>query len=47
MPPVMGAAAFIMAEFSNIPYKDIMLAALIPAVSLLLRGLYDGASRSR
>ncbi|MDA8227864.1 MAG: TRAP transporter permease [Desulfitobacterium hafniense] len=31
MPPVMGAAAFIMAEFLNIPYKDIMLAALIPA----------------
>ncbi|MCO5387850.1 MAG: TRAP transporter permease [Desulfosporosinus sp.] len=31
MPPVMGAAAFIMAEFLNIPYKDIMIAALIPA----------------
>lgn len=31
MPPVMGAAAFIMAEFLNIPYKDIMIAAIIPA----------------
>ncbi|EHQ88222.1 TRAP transporter permease [Desulfosporosinus youngiae] len=31
MPPIMGAAAFIMAEFLNIPYKDIMIAALIPA----------------
>ncbi len=31
MPPVMGAAAFIMAEFLNIPYKDIMIAAVIPA----------------
>ena len=31
MPPVMGAAAFIMAEFLNIPYKSIMLAAVIPA----------------
>ncbi|AET66869.1 TRAP transporter, 4TM/12TM fusion protein [Desulfosporosinus orientis DSM 765] len=31
MPPIMGAAAFIMAEFLNIPYKDIMVAALIPA----------------
>lgn len=31
LPPVMGAAAFIMAEFLNIPYKDIMIAALIPA----------------
>lgn len=31
MPPIMGAAAFIMAEFLNIPYKSIMIAALIPA----------------
>ncbi|GAB6174592.1 TRAP transporter permease [Paradesulfitobacterium aromaticivorans] len=31
MPPVMGAAAFIMAEFLNIPYKNIMIAALLPA----------------
>ena len=31
MPPIMGAAAFVMAEFLNIPYKDIMIAALIPA----------------
>jgi len=31
MPPVMGAAAFIMAEFLNIPYKNIMIAAIIPA----------------
>lgn len=30
-PPVMGAAAFLMAEFLQVPYKDIMLAALIPA----------------
>ncbi len=32
MPPVMGAAAFIMAEFTGIAYKDIIVAALIPAV---------------
>ncbi|BCV24515.1 TRAP transporter permease [Gelria sp. Kuro-4] len=31
MPPVMGAAAFIMAEFLNIPYGKVMLAAAIPA----------------
>ena len=31
MPPVMGAAAFLMAEFLRVPYKDILLAALIPA----------------
>lgn len=32
MPPVMGAAAFIMAEFLGLPYKTIMIAAIIPAV---------------
>jgi len=32
MPPVMGAAAFIMAEILNVSYKTIMLSALIPAV---------------
>jgi TRAP transporter 4TM/12TM fusion protein len=32
MPPIMGAAAFIMAEFLNIPYSRIMLAAIIPAL---------------
>lgn len=32
MPPVMGAAAFIMAEMTGIPYLSIALAALIPAV---------------
>jgi TRAP transporter 4TM/12TM fusion protein len=31
MPPIMGAAAFIMAEFTNIPYIDIAKAAAIPA----------------
>ena len=32
MPPVMGAAAFIMAEYLGIPYRDILLPALIPAL---------------
>jgi len=31
MPPVMGASAFIMATILGIPYRDIMVAALIPA----------------
>ena len=30
-PPIMGAAAFIMAEFLNVPYLDIAKAAAIPA----------------
>jgi len=32
MPPIMGAAAFLMAEFLEIPYTDVVIAALIPAV---------------
>jgi len=32
MPPVMGAVAFLMAEFLNVPYATVMLAALVPAV---------------
>jgi TRAP transporter 4TM/12TM fusion protein len=32
MPPVMGIAAFIMAEFLQVPYADVALAATIPAI---------------
>ena len=32
MPPIMGAGAFIMAEITGIPYTEIALAAVIPAV---------------
>jgi TRAP transporter 4TM/12TM fusion protein len=39
MPPVMGAAAFLMAEFIETPYATIALAAAIPAV-LYYFGLY-------
>lgn len=31
LPPVMGAAAFVMADFLRVPYSDILLAALLPA----------------
>lgn len=36
MPPVMGAAAFVMAEFLGIPYVSICKAALIPALLYFL-----------
>jgi TRAP transporter 4TM/12TM fusion protein len=32
MPPIMGAAAFLMAEFLEIPYTDVVVAALIPSI---------------
>lgn len=41
MPPVMGAAAFLMAEFVGVPYIDIVAAAVIPAI-LYFTGLWLG-----
>ena len=32
MPPVMGVAAFVMAEFLQVPYYEVALAAIIPAL---------------
>src|SRR5918992_2454079 len=32
MPPVMGAAAFLIAEYLGIPYAEVALAALVPAL---------------
>ena len=32
MPPVMGAAAFMMAAFLGVPYAEVMLAGIIPAI---------------
>lgn len=36
MPPVMGVAAFIMAELLGIPYTQVALAGLIPAIAFYL-----------
>lgn len=41
MPPIMGAAAFLMAEFTNIPYARIIAAATIPAL-LYYFGVWAG-----
>jgi TRAP transporter 4TM/12TM fusion protein len=32
MPPIMGAAAFVMAELLAIPYREVAVAALVPAI---------------
>ena len=32
MPPVMGAVAFVMADFLQIPYREVAVAAIIPSV---------------
>ncbi len=39
MPPIMGAAAFVMTEFLNIPYGQIAIAAAIPAL-LYFTGIF-------
>lgn len=36
MPPVMGAAAFIMANFLNVPYAEVVKAAFLPAILFYL-----------
>ncbi|MEW6045535.1 MAG: TRAP transporter permease [Bacillota bacterium] len=39
MPPIMGAAAFLMAEFTGIPYIEVAKAAVIPAI-LYFSGIF-------
>jgi TRAP transporter 4TM/12TM fusion protein len=39
MPPIMGAAAFLMAELTNIPYAVIAVAAILPAL-LYFTGIF-------
>jgi len=41
MPPIMGAAAFLMAEFLGVPYTTIARAAIIPAI-LYFAGIWIG-----
>ena len=41
MPPVMGAAAFLMAEFVGVPYIEVVEAAIIPAI-LYFAGVWLG-----
>lgn len=48
MPPIMGAGAFVMAEFTNIPYIDIAKAAALGAIcyfSMLLMTVHFVAKR--
>jgi TRAP transporter 4TM/12TM fusion protein len=47
MPPVMGAAAFLMAELLQIPYSDVAIAAIVPSLlfygALLVQADLDAA----
>jgi TRAP transporter 4TM/12TM fusion protein len=49
MPPVMGAASFVMAEFLGVPYSHVMLAAAIPALfyyGALFAAIHFNAART-
>ena len=39
MPPIMGAAAFLMAEYVGVPYSNIILRAILPAI-LYFTGIF-------
>jgi len=39
MPPIMGAAAFLMADFVGVPYSNIVLRAILPAI-LYFAGIF-------
>ncbi|NNC23243.1 TRAP transporter permease [Salinisphaera sp. USBA-960] len=41
LPPIMGAAVFIMAEVLSVPYKQVMLAGIIPALLYYLGILFQ------
>ena len=51
MPPVMGAVAFVMAEFLNVPYSTVIIAATVPALlyygALLLQADHYAARHGR
>ncbi len=40
LPPVMGAAAFVMAEYIGVPYVTVMIAAIIPALLYFITSFF-------
>ena len=46
MPPMMGMVAFMVAEFLDIPYLEVCIAAAVPAASLLHQLVFSRRSRS-
>lgn len=40
LPPVMGAAAFVMAEYIGVPYVTVMVAAIIPALLYFITSFF-------
>ena len=47
MPPVMGVAAFILAAMTGVPYRDVIIAAALPAVAYFLCLFLSASFQSR
>ena len=47
MPPVMGVAAFILASMTGVPYRDVIIAAALPAVAYFLCLFLSASFQSR
>ncbi len=47
MPPVMGVAAFILAAMTGVPYRDVIIAATLPAIAYFLCLFLSASFQSR
>tara|TARA_Y100001970_G_C14249201_1_gene870527 strand:- start:2070 stop:4418 length:2349 start_codon:yes stop_codon:yes gene_type:complete len=47
MPPVMGVAAFILAAMTAVPYKDVIIAATLPAIAYFICLFMSASFQSR
>ncbi|MEM6939567.1 MAG: TRAP transporter fused permease subunit [Pseudomonadota bacterium] len=47
MPPVMGVAAFILAAMTAVPYRDVIIAAILPAVAYFACLFFSASFQSR
>lgn len=47
MPPIMGVAAFILAAMTGVPYRDVIIAATLPAVAYFLCLFLSASFQSR
>jgi len=47
MPPVMGVAAFILASMAGVPYRDVIVAAALPAIAYFLCLFLSASFQSR
>ena len=47
MPPIMGVAAFVLAAMTGVPYRDVIVAATLPAIAYFLALFLSASFQSR